>query len=247
MEVCLLNARSLVNKLSVFMSFVYSSDYSVICCTETWLSEHIFDNEIIAKGYCIYRKDRGSRGGGVLIAVKVSIPSIEVASPQDLEVVTVTVGSKYITSICVVYAPPSATDQYHSKLVDYLTSIASSVQRLIIVGDFNLPDICWSSLTGSNYVSNAFCEFVFMCNLSQVITTATHSGGNILDLVLTSDEELIGRSNVRKSPLHSDHSLVSFELRLNLDESRSQGSRTVYDYKKADWENFCNFLLDEQN
>lgn len=69
----------------VFMSFVFSSGYSLFCCTETWLTEAIFDNEIIACGHCIYRKDRLSRGGGVLIAVNESIPSAEIDPPMDLE------------------------------------------------------------------------------------------------------------------------------------------------------------------
>jgi len=43
--------------------------YPVICVTETWLSELVFDKEILPSHYAIYRKDRaqGSRGGGVLL------------------------------------------------------------------------------------------------------------------------------------------------------------------------------------
>ena len=69
-----LNIRSLVNKLSIFQSYVYSSDFDVICLTETWLSESVFDQEILPINYNIYRKDRHSRGGGVLIAIKDTFP-----------------------------------------------------------------------------------------------------------------------------------------------------------------------------
>ena len=69
----LMNIRNLVNKLSNFQSFICSSDFSILCITETWLSKDIFDNEIIPSGYTIYRKDRDSRGGGVLLAVKDNI------------------------------------------------------------------------------------------------------------------------------------------------------------------------------
>lgn len=39
--------------------------------TETWLSSATYDTEIIPSelGYNVYRRDRGSRGGGVLIIV----------------------------------------------------------------------------------------------------------------------------------------------------------------------------------
>ncbi len=83
---CLLNARSLGNKLPLLHSFVYSSTFSVFCFTETWLSSNFFDNEIIPTGFCLFRKDRPSRGGGVLVAVKDTLSNMEISSPSDLEV-----------------------------------------------------------------------------------------------------------------------------------------------------------------
>ena len=85
---CLLNTRSVANKLSKFQGFVYSSDFSIVCITETWLNSDIFDNEILPSGYSIYRKDRDSRGGGVLLAIKDSISSSRLPSPSDIETVT---------------------------------------------------------------------------------------------------------------------------------------------------------------
>lgn len=83
------------------MSYVFTSGYSAFCCTETWLTDTIFDNEIIACGYCIFRKDRLSRGGGgVLIA---SIPIAEIESPRDLELVTVSIGTRNTITMCAVY------------------------------------------------------------------------------------------------------------------------------------------------
>ena len=46
LHICLMNTRSLINKLSNFQSFICSSDFSILCITETWLSQDIFDNEI---------------------------------------------------------------------------------------------------------------------------------------------------------------------------------------------------------
>ena len=77
---CYLNIRSIVNKLSLFQSYIYSSDFDVICLTETWLSESVFDQEILPTNYNIYRKDRPSRGGGVLIAIKSTISASVVCS-----------------------------------------------------------------------------------------------------------------------------------------------------------------------
>ena len=105
-----------MNKLASFMSFVYSSNLEIICCTETWLTGDTFDNEILPSGYTIHRKDRSSRGGGVMIAVKDSITCAYLPSPSDLEVVSVQVGLPNPVTVCSVYAPPSASDLYHENL-----------------------------------------------------------------------------------------------------------------------------------
>ena len=60
-----------MNKLSKLQSFVYASDFNVLCITETWLSDHISDGEILPSDFVLYRKDRPSRGGGVLIAINI--------------------------------------------------------------------------------------------------------------------------------------------------------------------------------
>ena len=69
-----LNIRSIVNKLSAFQAHVYSSDFDVVCLSKTWLSDSLFDQEILPSNYNIYRNDRPSRGGGVMIATKDNIP-----------------------------------------------------------------------------------------------------------------------------------------------------------------------------
>lgn len=85
-NLCYLNSRSLTNKLTKFQSFVYSSSYDVICITETWSTDYIYDKEILPNKFTLYRRDKESRGGGVLIAVNYLLPSI---TPPSLEVVSI--------------------------------------------------------------------------------------------------------------------------------------------------------------
>ena len=150
----------MVNKISDFRSFVYSSNYSIFCITETWLSDLIYDNEILPTGFNIYRKDRSSRGGGVLIAIDQDIHSSIIFSPSHLEVVAVKVCN---LSICTVYVPPNSSKEYHLDMMAYLASLDSN--NLLIVGDFNCPDVIWPSLTASTPFSNDLCDFVFNSNL----------------------------------------------------------------------------------
>ena len=240
------NARSLVNKLSKFQSLVYASDCNVFCITETWLSDQISDGEILPSNFVLYRKDRPSRGGGVLIAVQESMYSTLISSPRDLEVVSVRLGLDNHFVICCVYVPPDSSVLYFSSLVNHLTEIVSSFTKCIIVGDFNLPDIDWSSLLGTSSLSNYFCEFVFDSNLTQHVTEPTHVKGNILDLVLTSPCISLDQLSVNSSSVAilSDHFLVYFIPSCTTSSAAKSKPGYVYDFSKANYNSMCDFLLD---
>jgi len=47
-----------------FQSFVYSLSYKVVAVTETWLSDHIYDREILSNGFMIFHNIRNTRGAG---------------------------------------------------------------------------------------------------------------------------------------------------------------------------------------
>lgn len=53
---------------------------------EVWLNECTANSEILPTDYVIYRKDRTSQGGGVLLAVHDSVSSKFMPSPNSLEV-----------------------------------------------------------------------------------------------------------------------------------------------------------------
>ena len=76
-----------------------------------YISESIFDGK---SDYVLYRKDRPSRGGGVLIAVKDFIPSFSFPSPPDLVVISVKIGQDNDFVVCCIYIPPEASPSYVS-------------------------------------------------------------------------------------------------------------------------------------
>ena len=244
-QVCVQNCRSLVNKLSYFQSFVYASNFQIISLSETWLSETITDLAILPQGYSLYRKNRGSRGGGVMLAISNTLPSKQALSP-DLEVVSVSIllGNTEITC-CAVYAPPNATSEYHRNLVDYLTAIAALSIPILLLGDFNLSDINWATLTGNSSVSNNFCEFVFNSNLAQLVNSPTHTCGSILDLVLTNNPKYVSNLAVHPSDykcVKSDHYLITFTI--NFKHLVSTPTTTeAFNYAKGDYVGLSEYLL----
>ena len=106
-------------------------------------------------------------------------------------------GLTYLIILCTVYIPPNSSDSFDT-LIPFLTDILSSNTPCFIVGDFNLPDICWSTLSGGSLLSSYFCDFVFDCNLTQHILEPIHIKGNTLDLVFTNND--ISISNLAITP-----------------------------------------------
>ena len=262
---CYFNSRSLVNKLDKFQSFVYSSEYNIICVTETWLADFIFDQEILPSGYTIFRKDRSSRGGGVLVAVSDTIPASVVPSHtlhacpshKDLEILSILLKfEKNQILLCCVYISPNVNDIYLANNISCLSqtihshSKSSNISSIpsITIGDFNLPDIQWDTLTSSSPNSRSFCDFVFDNALVQLIHEPTHTKGNILDLVLTNDNDLVSNATVNLSNHHlsTDHYLISFKLSHPVQPSLQvqASSRYVLDYPKANYDAICSYLLD---
>lgn len=86
----------------------------------------------------------------MLIAIDDSIPSSLVSSSSPLEIVRVCIQELTCHFIlCTVYVPPNIGLSYFQSLISFLSDILSRSTPCIIVGDFNLPTIYWSTLTGN--------------------------------------------------------------------------------------------------
>ena len=142
--------------------------------TETWLDGNISDIEILPKGYTIYRHDRCIRDGGVLIAAEGSVSNQLIDCPKELELLAMQIGIKHLTRICLVYNSPNSCVEYKQSLMAYLDNFAANPTPLILMGDFNVPDINWDTLSVSMTFSNQLCDFVFQYNLSQIVDCPTH-------------------------------------------------------------------------
>ena len=224
---------------------MYSTPNSIYCITETWLSNSVFDCEILPCEYTLYREDRGSRGGGALIVVSDSVPSVLISSPEVLEIITVNLNflNGPIT-LCTVYVPPNSGDDYYKTLLSYLAHVSSSADSIILVGDFNLPDVCWSSLIGQSPFSNSFCDFVYKQNFSQLVECPTHV---ILDLVLTTSESIISDLLVTEphTLISTDHYTVPliFDIATQSEESNKCMYVSFLKLTLRDSANTCSKLI----
>ena len=145
-----------------------------------------------------------------MIAIHNSIPSKLISCDPTCEFLSVEISVIPAVILCCVYIPPNCHDR---SFLDYINSIGCINYRMdvVILGDFNAPDVNWSSLSASTPSSTTLCDVVFRNNLLQVVSEPTHVLGNTLDLILTNSPDRIAKIVV-SSPALSDHSLITFDL-----------------------------------
>ena len=200
------------------------------------------DNEILPQGYSIIRKDRQSRGGGVMIAIKQSKSYEILPSPLDLELIAISTGS---VTYCLVYIPPNLSNDNVQEYFDYITLLNNSTDNLVLLGDFNFSDINWESLDGNSPLSTTFCNIVFNLNLTQLIDQPTHTAGNILDLVLTNIPDSIFNIQIHDNPpllIPSDHYIITFDISNGSVPCKINESYNTLNFSKGDYESLCYFL-----
>jgi len=85
------------------------------------------------------------------------------------ELVTVLIGSNNPVIICLVYNPPNSSPEYKHSSIDYLQSLTATSSELILMEDFNVPDINWATWSGSSTFSIEFCDLIFHYDFSQLV------------------------------------------------------------------------------
>ena len=114
-----------------------------------------------------------------MLAIMNSISSKLLSTPNDLELLTISISLKETFTICVIYKfynPPNSSVSYHTDLLNYLYSLRSC-SNIIIIGDLNLPNANWDCYTGVSGFTQDFCEIIFDLNLLQLVKEPTHREG----------------------------------------------------------------------
>jgi len=153
------------------------------------------------KGYKLFGRDRREKRGGVVaLYVRDCFHCIEVNNCDDkVECLWAKMRGKankadILLGVC--YRPPNQDEEAGEVFYKRLAEVSQSVT--ILVGDFfNLLDICWKYNTAERKQSWRFLECVEDDNfLTQLVSEPT-KGGDLLDLLFTNREGLVGDVVVR--------------------------------------------------
>ena len=118
-----------------------------------------------------------------------------------------------------------------------------SGEKSVIMRDFNYH-IDWENMEAERPQDEAFMECLSDNFLTQHVSEATR-GCNILDLVITSDEQLVENVNVGENFGTSDHQIVTFDLKIMEGRSNVQ-NQNKKNFFKGNYDQ-ARKMIDEMN
>ena len=244
------NIRSLRNKVRNVECDVKTLGAHLFFLVETMLDDTITNGEICMNGFQVFRKDRNIFGGGVAVYVGDILSATEHCLQSDAEAILLEITLNNDDAVpqtnalhcqssfflLTFYRPPNSKD---NDLVPNLFSetclkAKSRNSAIFICGDLNFPSISWVDYTTKGGEGpQRLLDSIALLDLEQHVFEPTHIKGNILDVILTSDNCV--KSIAIIEPNHSDHCTVVTETCFySVRSTATMGFKTVYDYSKAD-------------
>ena len=216
------NVRSLKKQLGSLRAYApVLARNDVFSFSETWLNDTVADSELELgfSEHTWFRRDRARLGGGVACAVRSSLLPLRLPDPPDIEVILVRLQRAAIT-IAVCYRPPD-DDPALERIAAALSALQPGDGRLVVIGDFNLPEVGWTATTGgatptltkTSRRAVRFLDAVDVLGLKQWVSDPTR-GSNILDLAFSRIAPMY--VIVQDSPFNTDHKELLGTLRLPL-------------------------------
>ncbi|KAF2357571.1 Endonuclease/exonuclease/phosphatase [Trinorchestia longiramus] len=206
----------------------------------TWLDlngRHL-PAEVSIKGYVLHNVDKPShsnRGGGSLIYVKEKLqPQIKTKrATEKSEILHLNIQPHpgQTIKIVLVYRNPTCTAIEVEEFYNRLDIILSTPHETLIMGDFNLPHINWTTRQ-SQAPGSKVIDLMNTNSLQQHVNEPTR-GNNILDLVMTTTDLSINGLEVTDKI--GDHQMIDFSLEVQDPNTRTQ-HKQVLDYKRVNFE-----------
>ena len=233
----LFNARSIRNKFQEFVAVLTLEKPDIVAVTESWVHTlgRDFEGEFHVPGYLMYHRDRSDReGGGVMLYIKESLKVCNTITSPNYEVLGVDlVIGQVIYRVLLVYKPPHQPIEGERQLYQEIEALLQG-RICILMGDFN-SNVDWETRE-SPLAGTPLLEFVSDNFLSQWVKEPTR-GENILDLVLTTEDDIVSDLRVGEELGSSDHKMIRFVLKVP-DAAAGVDRPVKLDFQRADFSGF---------
>lgn len=238
-----LNIRSISDKKPKILDFIITNQVSICILSETWLQNK---HKFAIPHYEIVRKDRDSRGGGILVALHKDVAFQQVTLPPqlaDLELIVIilpklTHDNKDVTLVAYYNPPQNKVDL--GKIESFTNSLNNPT---LVIGDLNAHSPMWLSKKANSSGSEveAFLEekeFTLLNNEDATYESESDSDYKcILDLALCSDQLLPCIINYSVGEFcSSDHNPVFVDV---LGKQPPRFGKISKEVKTTSWDKFA--------
>lgn len=209
----------------------------ILFLCETFLSE---GNSFTLSGYRVYRCDRATTGGGVAVAVRNHLNTIQLPTYCTKNIENVSVELKLLNRSIVltaIYSP-----RYNDKFKDDIRKITPSNKEYIICGDLNAKHSSWNcsrANTSGNVLFNLQLSsnfFIYHPHGPTRYPQSSKGTPSTIDLMLTNSNMLISPLISHEHILPSDHVPVTFSIEWQIENY----SLRKIDFRNANWTQFQN-------
>ncbi|XP_060561384.1 uncharacterized protein LOC132721143, partial [Ruditapes philippinarum] len=189
----------------------------IIGLCETFLNDSFSDNEFQFKGYQMFRMDRKTNGGGLILYVNENFSCFPRSDLQkeNIEAIWLEIKNNQQKTFILgyIYRPPSSPANWNLDLEQILDKIYIENKEIILTGDFNYNydpltlstnNTCWNNIT------NSF-------NLKQVVeepTRVTKTSKTIIDHLYTNFPHNISEITIPQLSI-SDHFPICFTRKIS--------------------------------
>ena len=233
------NVRSILNnsKREEVKLLLNDKMIDILALTESWTHDGVSDAELNFEGYTLFRRDRLSgiktKGGGLLLYCKNDL-HVERVSEDGGEIcesiwlkVADNINNKFLLGL--FYRSPSSSQDEFIEITKQIRGHTKG--NVIILGDFNFPDIDWN-LRDASGVAKDFLNVLDDCFLHQHVMEPTR-GNNTLDLILTTEHNSISDVNITCPISNSDHNTITFKIICDIKYEKVDCIK--YNYDKANF------------
>ena len=158
----------------------------------------------------MFRKDRNSLGGGVLLYINdtyscIRRPDLEHENCESIWI-DVKVPNQKTFTVGYIYRPPSSDNKWLCDFECLLEKAFLENNELVLFGDFNINYV--DGLSDKN-TWNCMTNYYNLVQLVTDYTRVTQTSATIIDHIYTNSKQHIHEINIAKETL-SDHYLVCF-------------------------------------
>ena len=247
------NADSLLGKREHLQCKIHDLHPDIIAITESLPKNQRainIDAEFKIEGYHLYYGNHKKRGVFLYVSNKLNSHKVQNLSDSNYEEgiwcsILLPGNSKLLVG-CIYYSPNS-TDENHESLIRLLESCNEvNHDKIIIMGDFNRPNIDWLNWNGRCEKDIKFLDTLQDHFMHQLVLSPTRFRQNqrptLDDLIICTDENLVNALEMSAPLGKSDHVCLHFQSPLHM--TNPPPPTTRYNMKKGNFTRL-NKLLQE--